>query len=84
MGYIINKTHDALGLLQEDIRKELLARLTPYQLLYLETQTARHFSNNCNCDLTDGGRRLCTVGSWLESCITTDDLVEHLRDIITN
>lgn len=44
----------------------------------LQQLIKEHNEGKCNCDLTEGGTGLCLVGSYLEGCITIDDLIRDL------
>ena len=36
---------------------------------------AEHELELCNCDLTDGGNGFCYLGSWVEGCLPTEEVI---------
>jgi len=41
---------------------------------------SKHASNKCTCDLTDGGQGLCYAAQWLESVITSEQVIKDLTN----
>lgn len=39
-----------------------------------------HLRNDCDCDLTDGGRGLCIFGQYLEKLITAEEFLKTVGD----
>ena len=45
----------------------------------LKEQIKEHDEGKCKCDLTEGGYGLCYAGQWLESMISSSQVIRDLE-----
>lgn len=45
-----------------------------------EKEFAEHFKDNCDCDLTDGGKGRCLYGQYLEESIDAEEFLKAIGD----